>query len=374
MAKILLRPDLKTPGGEVHDILLNDRYVGTLTLVYRDSDRIAGSMQLEEDVLTSKQKDKVSNYVHEYIQSLITAMNVRECEVMVTHSSFDHVIATPVHNTAAYDRADDYTDDEFDQLEWIDDELLTDDRDQEEDIELNMRRASNEDPGSFDDEEFELYVAQESRSKVEYHVYKGEQQWVAEAFMRLRGREMTGTVEWFFEPSESDLDQVADLIVYDFDENEVDSFVIDMKFEDEILETIELTHEELLEESTDVYDSYEDELVNIDESDIYPFLEASSDDYTIVLARDDGDVLTYEIYEQSRGGLPIGTATVDISQRQITGFIDFREPGNSDDRELIASLLMQELDKEKDFETMNLSMMHRNRLIEEVLFETESVH
>ncbi|CRF29119.1 Uncharacterised protein [Mycobacterium tuberculosis] len=72
--------------------------------------------------------------------------------------------------------------------------------------------------------------------------------------------------------------------------------------------------------------------------------------------------------------MPIGTATVDISERQLTGFIDFREPGTTDDRELIATMLMEELDKEKDYEAINLTMMHNNRLIEEVLFETEYVH
>ena len=84
-----------------------------------------------------------------------------------------------------------------------------------------------------------------------------------------------------------------------------------------------------------------------------------------MLVRDDKDVLTYEIYQQSRGGLPIGTATVDISHRQLTGFIDFREPGGADDRELIAMLLMEELDKEKEYDSFNVSMMVKNRLIDE---------
>ncbi|UUZ93913.1 hypothetical protein LJK87_04365 [Paenibacillus sp. P25] len=37
-------------------------------------------------------------------------------------------------------------------------------------------------------------------------------------------------------------------------------------------------------------------------------------------------------------------------------------------------LLMQELEKERDYDVLNLSMMHKNRLIEEVLFESEQVH
>ena len=65
---------------------------------------------------------------------------------------------------------------------------------------------------------------------------------------------------------------------------------------------------------------------------------------------------------------------MDISSRQLTGFIDFREPGDSDDRELIATLLLDELDKEKEYETFNLSMLYRNKLIDEIMFETEQFH
>ncbi|MGF7031431.1 hypothetical protein J2T17_002342 [Paenibacillus mucilaginosus] len=357
MNHVWIRPDLKTAGGEVSDILYKNRYVGTLTLVYRESDRIAGSIQLEQEVLSAEAADEVYEHLHAYVHSLAAALRVDECEVMVTNSSIDHVIAMEEEEALVGEL--EAVDEDFDyDTEWIDtDTLLVDDDPYERD-ELTLG-------------DFELVLVGEDEDAVEYHIYDGDEDWVAEAFLEIDDREVTGTVHWLIEPGDDALDAVADLIVLDFDEDEIDTFVIHMLYDNEVIETIELTHEDLLDEADG------DDLLLLDEesdededADVYE----GNRDYTIVLARDDGDVLTYEIYQQSRGGLPIGTATVDISERQLTGFIDFREPGNATDREEIAALLMEELDKEKDYEAINLSMMHRSRVIEEVLFETESFH
>ncbi|MBP1154798.1 MULTISPECIES: hypothetical protein [unclassified Paenibacillus] len=335
MKHVMLRPDLRTAGGEVSDILYKNRFVGTLTLVYRESDRIAGALQLEKEVLSEDEKEEVFEDVHMYVEALVDAMQARACEVMVTYSSYDHVIATEAV-ASAHNRA-------FNS-DWVDYGTRLEDEHPNEREEYTMA-------------DYEMVVVGEDDDSVEYHVYDKNEDWVAEALLKVEDRSVIGTVDWLIEPAENELDIIADMLVLDFDDNEVDDFVIHMLHQNEIIETIELTHEDLLsDEDPDVF-----------QSDL-------QSEYSIMLARDDGDVLTYEIYQQSRGGLPIGTATVDISERQLTGFIDFREPGSTDDRELIATLLMEELDKEKDYEAINLSMMHKNRLIEEVLFETEQVH
>jgi hypothetical protein len=360
MTDVMLRPDLKTAGGEVSDILFKKRFVGTLTLVYRESDRISGSLQLEKEVLSELEKEQVYDFVHDYVQSMIHALQARDCEVMVTYSSYDHVIATERPEAWQDDAAYADIDDDYD-YEWVD----------------NDSRFEDEPPTHRDEYSmggYELVIVGESRNAVEYHVYDRDQHWVAEAFVRMYGSDATGTVNWMVEPTEDDIDMVSDLIVNDFDPDEIDTFVLDMTFDDEVIETIELTHEDLLDEEDLL--SAED----LEDEAVYETLldsrvaSINEEDYSVALARDDGDVLTYEIYQQSRGGLPIGTATIDISQRQLTGFIDFRDPGTTDDREYIATILMQELDKEKDYDTINISMMHRNKLIEEMMFETEQVH
>jgi hypothetical protein len=206
----------------------------------------------------------------------------------------------------------------------------------------------------------------EKRNRIEYDIYDEEQELVAEVHIRISGCDVTGEVMWMYPPEDDEIEHAAELIVADFNEDEIETFVIDMKVGQDIIETIELTREDLLEDA--------DEGVRVYNADGDYLYTDQDEAYTVDLVRDDGDMLTYDIYKQSRGGLPIGTATVDISQRQLTGFIDFRDPGDEADRDDIVKLLTRELDKEKDFNEINLTMLHLNHPIEELYIEMQPVH
>ncbi|MDF2645706.1 MAG: hypothetical protein K0Q73_1511 [Paenibacillus sp.] len=359
MADIMLRPDLKTAGGEVCDIMYNGKFVGTLTLVYRESDRLKGSIHLEQQSITTVDKQKVYEFVQSYIQNVIDALAIEECEVLVSYSDYDFVIASDhaLEPTMLEEDSHSYTrhehDDEVD-YEWVRDETRFDDIDSEntpDQMEMIQERKNQQG--------YELVIVGESRNRVDYHVYDNDSELIAEITLHMYGTDVIGDISWRFDPFDEEMDRVSELIVEDFNEDETDTFIFNMIYNGETVDTVELTHIDLLD------------LVDDIEEDTMPL---SPEDYTINLARDDGDTLTYEIYQQSYGGLPIGTATVDISSRQLTGFIDFREPGDSDDRELIATLLLEELDKEKEYETFNVSMLYRNKLIDEIWFETDQYH
>ncbi|MDQ0897287.1 MULTISPECIES: hypothetical protein [unclassified Paenibacillus] len=359
MADIMLRPDLKTAGGEVCDIMYNGKFVGTLTLVYRESDRLKGSIHLEQQSITTMDKQKVYEFVQSYIQNVIDALAIEECEVLVSYSDYDFVIASDhaLEPTMLEEDSHSYTrhehDDEVD-YEWVRDETRFDDIDSENaPDQMEMIRERKNQQG------YELVIVGESRNRVDYHVYDNDSELIAEITLHMYGTDVIGDISWRFDPFDEEMDRVSELIVEDFNEDETDTFIFNMIYNGETVDTVELTHIDLLD------------LVDDIEEDTMPL---SPEDYTINLARDDGDTLTYEIYQQSYGGLPIGTATVDISSRQLTGFIDFREPGDSDDRELIATLLLEELDKEKEYETFNVSMLYRNKLIDEIWFETDQYH
>src|SRR4051794_22005604 len=94
MADIMLRPDLKTAGGEVCDIMYNGEFVGTLTLVYRESDRLKGAIHLEKKSITVLDKQAVYDFAQSYIQDAIDALGITQCEVTVSYSDYDFVIAT----------------------------------------------------------------------------------------------------------------------------------------------------------------------------------------------------------------------------------------------------------------------------------------
>lgn len=361
MADIMLRPDLKTAGGEVCDIMYNGEFVGTLTLVYRESDRLKGAIHLEKQSITSVNKQAVYDYAQSYIQDAIDALGITQCEVTVSYSDYDFVIATD-HALQPTTYLEDFTssvdllhDDELD-YSWLREDLSLDDEDTDvPSDQFDMLEERKQERG------YELVIVNETRNSVDYHVYDKEAELVAEAALHVYGSEVIGDITWKFDPFDEEMDIVTELIVADFDEEQTDAFVFHMIFNGETVDTVELTHIDMLD--------LMDETQAVDEMWI-----PTEEDYSIVLVRDDMDTLSYEIYQQSYGGLPIGTATVDISSRQLTGFIDFREPGDSNDRELIATLLLDELDKEKEYETFNISMLYRNKLIDEIMFETEQFH
>lgn len=350
MSNIVIRPDLRTPGGETNDIVVGGKYAGTLTLVYREKERISGSLQLEREAISGRMKDRVIEHATDYVQSLIDALGVAECDVVVTHSDYDQVIATESNVGVIremYDEMDDIDERDF-EADYVDHEAEFDEGDDIDAYDMT-EDAEDEERAIY----YELVVVSERRNTTHYHVYDEAERLVAEAYMSTFGPDVMGEVDWKFYPDDDEMAGVTDLIVSDYDEDEIDTFIIDMKFEGEVIETEELTHEALLDDS------------HIDEADRM--------DYSVILSRDDGDTLTYEIYRQTSGGLPIATATVDISRRELSGMIDFREPGTEEDRETIATMLMRELDKEKDYENFYLTMVHRNQTIEELQFESQTL-
>lgn len=341
MRKIEIRPNLKTAGGEFSDIMVGGQFAGTLALVYREGDRITGSVQLEKDSLKPADKQSVESYLKDYIQSFIHAVQADTCDVVMTYSRYDHIVSTAEEDYKAETE-------EFDH------------RDRLDNSERQSAYFSDENEGltkDWESAEYELVMVNKKRNRIEYHIYDNKKKWIAEAFLRTEHAHISGDVRWVFEPDDDEIENITELLVTDFDADTVDTFLINHKFDGEILETVELTHEDLLETPVEDIGGIPKEK-----------------DYSVILARDDGDVLTYEIYQQSAGKLPIGTATVNIKHRRLTGFVDFRDRSNVNDAGAISSLLMQELDKEKDYSGLNLSLMFKNELVDELVFDNEPVH
>ena len=326
MTRIEWRPDLRTTGGEVNDILVDGRFAGTMSLVWREGGRLTGSVQLDRDALRPRDKQRVLDQINDYVESFVLAAGVQTCEVFVTYSPFEQLIVT--------------ADDAEDKLAgaWTD-----------ADDELEWREA-----------EYELVLVGKKRNRLHYHVYDDRRRWLAEAHLRAEDGRVTGTVQWRGEPDEDEIELVTELIVSDFDEDSVDEFRIDHRHGDELLETVELSHE-------DMPDTPETRPVRAKKA-------RGEANFKARLIRDDGDTLTYEIRSKADGNRPIGTATVDIRDRRLTGFIDFRERRHAEDAGAIAAVLMRELDKEKEYDGLNLSLMYRNKLIDEFVVENETVH
>ncbi|MDE5134267.1 hypothetical protein ABNF22_08605 [Paenibacillus larvae] len=315
MSSIMLRPDLKTAGGEVNDVLVNGKYVGSVSIIYRERDRMFGAVQLEKHSLGEDEEGAVLEFVEQYVLGVAEALNIHEQDIIATCSVDRFIISS--------------SEDEY----------------KEYDLE--------------DDPQYELVIVNEKRNRVDYELLDEDSGLLANIYCKMYGDEVVGTFVWVVDPLPEEMEQAARFVAQDYDFRQFRSFIFHMEYDGELIDT----HELLMNEEN----SAEEELDEI-------LAEDFRDDYLISLVRDDGDTLTYEIYEQDRGGLPIGTATVDINERQLTGFIDFRAPEDTNDRDVIAALLMEELDKEAEYDTFNVSMLCNNRVIDEIYFENETVH
>jgi len=321
-----LRPDLRTAGGEVNDILVDGRFAGTMALVWREGGRLTGAVQLDREAVRARDKREVLARINDYVRSVVMAADIDTCEVFVTYSPYEQLIVT----------ADDA-----------------------------IEAAGEDAEPEWGEAEYELVLVGKRRNRLHYHVYDDRSRLLAEARLRAANGKVTGSVEWRREPDEDDIELVTELIVSDFDEDSVDEFLIDHRHDDELIETVELAYEE-----EQARKAGRGKKVG---AAIKPGMRGEAN-FSARLIRDDGDALTYEIRSKADGNRTIGTATVDIRERRLTGFIDFRERRHADDAGAIAAVLMRELDKEKEYDGLNLSLMYRNKLIDEFVIENETVH
>jgi hypothetical protein len=218
MANVFLRPDLKTAGGEISDILLNGRFVGSLSMVYREQHRVSGAIQLDQPSLPYADKDFVLKYIQTYVQAFASSVEAAECMVYVSYSPVDCYVDHFEQNTY-----EEYLDNDF-YFEDMDDEIET--------LEMEGKVYS-------------LVIVGEGRSNVEYHIYDEEQEWAAEALISIQGEDVSGEIHWLFDPKEEEIEAITELLVSDFDEEAIDTIVLHHHYENNLIETIDFKHDEL---------------------------------------------------------------------------------------------------------------------------------
>lgn len=363
MAVVELRPDLKTAGGEASDMVVNGRFAGTLVLVYREGDRLSGAVQLEADHLSVREAEDARQFADRYIRDLAQALNVEEYEALVTFGSYHHIVSGQSWPSAEDER--ELLDEDEPEVIWVSDEDDLGDWDVYEPEIFSMDDAETgyeDDEPDADEAFYELVPTRTGAGQSEYHIYDANRDWAAELILRQTGGGLVADVHWMFSPDQQEMDALADQIVSELEEQLDDGLRLNHRYEGAILEASDYAQE-------DAADSAAPEA-----GEDFRGASGAGRDYKVVLIRDDQDMLTYDIFDRQRR-VPLGTATVDISRKQLSGFIDFRDASvKSGERERIAALIMQELDKEKEYSRISFTMLARNKPIDEVVFENESYH
>lgn len=213
MPTMLFKPELKTSGGEVVDLFHHEKYLGTMTLVYREMSRLLGVVNLDDEHVSTKIKERVFSDLQTYLESVVVALDLEQCEVIVFYRGCQYVI---------------------------------------------------------------------------------------------------------------DLDSLSE--------------------------------------------------ITVDDKNRTPVRQIDEDGYNVHLIRDDRDTLIYEITHSDDDDTPIAMATIDISNDELSGTLDFQEPVPADERELLATLVLEEIDKEKEYDKINLTIYVQNKYMDEILFEHEETN
>ncbi|MGW7160518.1 hypothetical protein [Paenibacillus taichungensis] len=347
--KVELIPDLRTSGGEVQDIMVDGQYAGSLLLVFREGDRVSGSLQIEQNSLPDETEQYIVEQVHEYIRSLADAVSAAEYEVLVSCGTLYSVLQKPESQT-----------DVFIQSSRSEDTYNHDGQNGRADVnEVHVIPGSQAESFTYEDPEhlLEMELVSAGRSISTYVFNDANGQELAEASLKQYGADVQGEIHWYDEPAENYQDAAAELLVRELDEEIIDTITIRMWHQGQELESAEWVHRDFADD---------DQIAS--EEDLEE-IEAAEEACYVMLVRKDREFRVYELFLQERGGLPVGTATIDTSQADLSGYIDYQVPGTSVQRKSLVEVLMRELDKELEFDTLHLTMLYRNQIIDEAKIE-----
>ncbi|MCM3173437.1 hypothetical protein [Paenibacillus sp. MER 99-2] len=360
-----LIPNLRTIGGEVLDVMVHGQYVGSLLVVYRETDRLSGSLQLERGSLTEESEEVVMEKVHEYVRSLVDAVEAEYYEVLVNCGTLRSVLLKPDTEV---------------EVEWYEDESICD-RDYDDTVSaIQVIPGSQDESFTYEDQEhlleMELVTAGRNISTYVFNDVQGQE--LAEATLKQYGADVQGEIHWYDEPDEHQQEIAAELLVRELDEELIDTITIHYWHQGNHLDSIEWVHRDFAGDDDDDDEEYNaigvltnashydtsgvartNELQDRDEQ------EDAEDISYVMLVRKDREFREYELFLQERGGLPVGTATIDTSHPDLTGYMDYQIPGTNVQRQSLVEVLLKELDKDLEFHKLHLTMLYRNQVIDE---------
>lgn len=201
MADIGWRTDLKTSGGEITELLLNGCCAGTLTLVYEEGGRIAGTVRLSETE-AADHLGQVITAVRNYVQQLQKALAATAYDVAIVSGEALEIIQA---KNKLNERA-------------IEAPVV------EAEASIGYRAAettaAEADAGA---DELELVPVRESRGRIEYRLYGASWKRLANIRVRLYGSYAEAEAEWRETPVETQLELAAKLLAADLEPQSLDS-------------------------------------------------------------------------------------------------------------------------------------------------------
>lgn len=244
MNKVVLKPELRTQGGETVSIYLNEDWAGDLYLVYREGEILTGTIQIDTQKVSENQLDVVEEEVRTYIEHLNSALGVQDSSVVMMYGDISSVVEMePFDASVEIEEEDLLMADDEDETIYMEEEDDFEAYDAEEDFEGGYAAAYVTDDDEYGEDEHHLSVVYENGEHTKYHLHDADHATIGVVAVDEIGNNVSGRVEFWKEPSEDETSDVARMLARTFNDSPKLSFT--MNYEDQHIGDMHMEHQDL---------------------------------------------------------------------------------------------------------------------------------
>lgn len=222
MKNVVLKPELRTPGGETVSIYCDGDWAGDLYLVYREGDVLTGTIQLDTSKVDENDLDDVTDEIRAYIEHLNAALNVESSSVVMMYGDISSVV-----EMEPFEGVLDPEDVEADVALLADDEDVDVDDDNilavDDDVYDEVYSEVFDDEVYDEDETYHLSVIYQEGTHTKYHLHDEDHQTFGVVSVDEIDNNVSGRVEFWEEPDEEETNEVARMLARTFSDGETEN-------------------------------------------------------------------------------------------------------------------------------------------------------
>lgn len=302
MADIVLKPELRTSGGEATSIYRDGKWVGDMYLVYREKDMLTGTVNIDSGMVESAKVSMVTDKVQQYIAHLGDSLKVKDQDVNVV---FGNYMNTAIEETDGLTQG------------------------------LNV------------------LVTGEDRNGIHYDIKTPLGNVVAKAFIKLRGTDLKGSLTLRDEELLDEVDGVVGQILEKFDRDLLDSVHFEIDIDGELNPGENRLPD--FEAPSIEGENMEEWITPETHNDLY-MKEKSEDTIHLVIVGEDEESIYYDIVDEREDTL--AEVIFDSSGVGVEVSVHFLAPPSSRSKKRIIRLLTREAFAQ-DFQWIRFKMQHQ---------------
>ncbi len=243
---VVMKPELRTIGGETTSIYFNGEWAGDLYLIYREGDSMTGTIQIDTRRVDEEQLEHVTDEVRTYIHHLGSALNVQDSSVVMMYGDISSIVEMEPIDIA----------DEEDADLLLDEEDIYEAEGFEEDFQITAAEEADllydDDQGYIidgalaDEEPFHLSVVFQDGEHTKYQLHDEEHRTYGLVSVDEIGSNVSGRVDLWSDMDEDETTDVARCLAREFSETDAECISFTMNYQDEHVGDFQLERRDLM--------------------------------------------------------------------------------------------------------------------------------